>query len=210
MVKREATRDESSSTPTGNRLKTSSTSPPERTPVPRPGSKGRRTVGRQRSSPKNTMKQGAKSPRPAIIDAQGATPRTAPPQAPPKHQTKLSDEDAPTRSDRSHHGHLQASLFDQHRCRTPDGAFRKESDVATPPSSTRGTRGFRPIRGMVVQRGRYLNEAFKKGNDAGSVVLVVASNDQGFPPIPCPQHQPACPSTGSGEQGCQARDRAGG
>jgi hypothetical protein len=36
---------------------------------------------------------------------------------------------------------------------------------------------------MVVRGGRYLNEAFEKGNSAGSVVLVVDSRaDQGFSP----------------------------
>jgi hypothetical protein len=43
---------------------------------------------------------------------------------------------------------------------------------------------------VVVRRGRYLNEAFKKGNDAGSIVLVVANIDQGFPLIPCPHPTP--------------------
>jgi hypothetical protein len=124
---------------------------------------------------------------------------------------KLSDEDATKRSDRSRHGHLQVPLFDQHRCSTQDDAFRKESDVSTPPPSVRGTRGFLPSRGVVVRSSRYLNEASEKGSGASSVVLVVDSRaDQGFPPVPCPQHQPACPTSGSGEQGCHDRDQAGG
>jgi hypothetical protein len=55
--------------------------------------------------------------------------------------------------------------------------------------------GFRPSIGVVVRTGRYLNEAFEKGNGAGSVILVVSSGaDQGFPRYHVPNtKQPAQP-----------------
>jgi hypothetical protein len=79
--------------------------------------------------------------------------------------------------------------------------FGKESDVSMLLSSSWGIRGFRPNIGVVVRRGRYLNEAFKKGNDASCVVLVVASKaDQGFPHVPntnLPAHPPDPASKGA-------------
>lgn len=74
--------------------------------------------------------------------------------------------------------------------RAPDEAFKKGSDVGTPPPSTRDS-GFSPEARQKVGEETDLDEASKEGTAATGAVIVVATTvSQGFPQVPNPTNNP--------------------